>query len=695
MSDAKFKLHPDAPFPVGVEYYRGPIPKREVWDEDFARIRASGLQIVRSFSFWNWMEPAPGSYQLDDFDLMFDLAAKHGLYVWLDLTLATHGACPEWLLRECPDIRAVDRQGQPLATNATAATPQGAMIHCYDHPAWLEYGGNLLRHVIERYKDRPNLLVWGLWDGVSPISTGDGHLCYCQNSLARYKDWLRHRFSLAELNQRLLRRFQCWEDVEAPRANHNVVEMMLFRQFSQENLVGHLRWMVEEARSIDPNHELRAHAASTPRPWDEACAREVDSWGMSMPSNNLLTSDDPEKIAERAFSFDIARALGNKGRWWNEEIYAGMARGGVTWKKQSDPRELTTLLWMTLAQGAAGSMFWQYRPEYLSFESPGYNLMALDGQATGRFAAVVEAVGQIEAMKEHLPLECPRAEVGIVYHALSQELFGLNDETERFNADLRGVYRTLWSRGIGADVVTPAMDWSGYRLLFLPNVAMMDEQTRGRIERTLEDSPQTRLVAEGSFGLYSADGQSSYGPPEGFAARFGVRVADFSALTDFDIEQGRNMLETQYGRVGITTPCGYAVLEPQNATQAQAKLGDETLAVRSEDGRFTWYGLTLSAGFGDVGAAEIVLGLAGEAGVAPPLALEGEGVVPIVRRSRQGGWLVFAFNLQRTVAQVRWRPRWDSSRVHDLLAGAELALHEHSFALRIEPWSVAVVYCEK
>ena len=117
--------------------------------------------------------------------------------------------------------------------------------------------------------------------------------------------------------------------------------------------------------------------------------------------------------------------------------------------------------------------------------------------------------------------------------------------------------------------------------------------------------------------------------------------------------------------------------------------------MRSEDGRFTWFGLTLSAGFGDVGAAEIILGLAEEAGVAPIVALAGDGVVPVVRRSRQGGWLVFAFNLQRTVAQVCLRPRWDSSRAQNLLGGAELALHEHSFAVQIEPWSVAVVHCEE
>ena len=173
MSETSFKLHPEPPFPIGVEYYRAPTPKQEVWDEDFARIKAAGLRIVRSFSYWNWMEPRPGHYELDDFDRLFDLAEKHGLFVWLDITLATHGCCPDWLTREHPDICAEDRFCKPPDIHGHAAYPHGGMRHCYDHPAWRQYGGGLLRHVVQRYRDRPNLLLWGLWDGISPIGTTD------------------------------------------------------------------------------------------------------------------------------------------------------------------------------------------------------------------------------------------------------------------------------------------------------------------------------------------------------------------------------------------------------------------------------------------------------------------------------------------------------------------------------------------
>ena len=75
---------PGVPFPVGVEYYRPPTPKPEVWDEDFARLSAAGLRVVRSFPYWQWFEPSPGVYEMDDIDLLFDTAEKHGLYVWLE-----------------------------------------------------------------------------------------------------------------------------------------------------------------------------------------------------------------------------------------------------------------------------------------------------------------------------------------------------------------------------------------------------------------------------------------------------------------------------------------------------------------------------------------------------------------------------------------------------------------------------------
>ena len=114
-----------------------------------------------------------------------------------------------------------------------------------------------------------------------------------KTQITKYKEWLRERFTLDTLNTRFSRRYRRWEDVEPPRSDQNVVEMLLYREFHYENLADHLQWMVDEVEQIDPHHEVRSHGGWSPRPWDERCARIVDSWGMSMSSNNLLTSDDP------------------------------------------------------------------------------------------------------------------------------------------------------------------------------------------------------------------------------------------------------------------------------------------------------------------------------------------------------------------------------------------------------------------
>ncbi len=280
----------------------------------------------------------------------------------------------------------------------------------------------------------------------------------------------------------------------------------------------------------------------------------------------------------------------------------------------------------------------------------------------------------------------------MIYHPESQELFNYNEEGDRFVADVRGVYRTLWANGIPADVLSPNMDWSGYKLVIMPNAALMTEALQRRIETTLDDSPETRLVAEGSFGMYSADGQSSYAPPQGFAERFGVRVADFSGVTEFDIREGRNQLTTAYGDLSITSECGYAVLEPLGATSTVATLEGESVAVQTADARFTWFGLTTSAGFGDVGAPDVVLGLARDAGVTAPVEVTGDRVVPVVRRSKLGGRLLFVFNVERTAARCRLRPREIAVAAHDLITHTDLSVTDGAFDVEIEPWGRAVLH---
>ena len=171
-----------------------------------------------------------------------------------------------------------------------------------------------------------------------------------------------------------------------------------------------------------------------------------------------------------------------------------------------------------------------------------------------------------------------------------------------------------------------------------------------------------------------------------------MRVADFSMLDESDIAAGRSV-KTAFGASALRSPCGYAVLEAKGNTREIAHLGESCVGLQTADARFTWFGLTLSAGFGDVGDVDIVRGLTAEAGVQPPLSIAGDRVIPVVRHSRRDGRIIFLFNLEPQRARVHVTPTWTLAGATDLLTGSEIAVDgDGHMQLTLDPWSVAIVH---
>ena len=690
-TDKQLAADPDYPFPVGVEYYRAPVPPQQFWDGDFARIRAAGMRIVRSFTFWNWLEPQSGQFEFDDFDRFFDLAQNHDLKVWIDITIATHGTCPEWMLRMHPDMRVLWFDGQVQQDTAGDFAPQGVMVHNYDHPKWREYAERFIRALVGRYKDHPSLLIWGTCDGVNLSAAwagGGGYPPYNDYTIEKYLNWLKGRFTLDQLNERLLRRYRSWDDVQPPRSNSAPVDMSLYKQFHYENMADMLGWMADLIDRIDGQHEQRSHGARLPRPWDEMAGERVDGWGLSFPTSGILS--DPAGPANIYFGFDWSRAVGRRGRWWCEEIYAGPHGHGLlaASQKQSKPEELTTMLWLSLTAGAAGALFWQYRPEYMSFEAPGLNLTSFDGRPTARLEAVETAIREIDTLKEHLPLEIPPAEVAVGYSGPSHEILTYARVEGRFLDGLTGLYRTLWENSIPRNIVTPRMDWSQYKLVYLPNFAVLDATALKKLRLVLDRCPQTHVIAAGHFGSFSEKGHWSYRPPEGLDDVVPIRLVDFESLTSNDIRQGHNVLKTEYGEFAITNECEYAILDPQGNTKAIAWLNGEVVAVETPGRRLAWWGLPPERGL----EQHDLLQLIGSYGVQPPFSIKGDRVIAFRRLSRLGGSLIFLLNLGTKTAQSQIKPSWHVDHLIDLLSKKPVDRTDDGYSLDVPPRSVKVLY---
>ena len=686
-------VDPEKPFLIGIEYYRPPVPPRELWDADFARIKDAGFHIIRTFPYWNWIEPAPGRFEFDDLDLFMDLAQKHGLASWIDTTVATHGACPEWMTRRHPDMVVVRRDGSRQYPVAGNAAPQGYMIHNTDHPKWRQYTERFLKAIVGRYRDHPAMSIWGTWDGVNfagAWSGGEGYPPYKDYTIEKYRRWLKARYTLEELNERFLRRYRNWKDVDPPRRKTNMVEMSLYLRFHYENLADQLGWIAHTIDTLDGKHEQRSHGWFTPRRQDEVVSPYTDSWGLSMPSAGRLTGDDPYRVSHCCLGFQWARAIARNGRWWNEEIHAA-ARTFPGKGRNTIAEEDTIFLWLSLIEGAVGTLYWQYRPEYLSFEGPGINLAALDGTPTPRWDAVKEAIRRIRSLSPHLPLEIPRAKTAVAYSAPSHEIFWDADIEESFNSNIQGIYRSLWADNVPLEVVSPSIDWSGFQAVFLSCFARLDAAAISRIRECLTAGNGPTLVADGHFGTLCEKGHWSFSPPEGLGDLIDIRVEEFDRVTDKDILEGRNLLETKFGTLTVTHECDYLVLKPQGNAEVIATLGDRVIGVRS--GNFTWFGFTLTEGFGGAAPAELLRPLIGSLDISRPVSIEGDPVVVFRRTSAKGGNLVFILNLEQRTARARVSPVWGLTEALDAETGRKISVADGAFRVEVPFGDVSIIHC--
>jgi hypothetical protein len=274
------------------------------------------------------------------------------------------------------------------------------------------------------------------------------------------------------------------------------------------------------------------------------------------------------------------------------------------------------------------------------------------------------------------------------------DVFNLGGSVQWFKETLKGVYEALWPYSIPQEISTPSMDWAKYKVVCLPNFALLDEIAVKRLRQVLQMQEGPGLIIEGHFGSFGSKGHWSLSPPDGVDDLVDIEVADFDYINERDIELGKNLLATKYGDCRITRPCQYAILKPKNGAVAIARLGADVVAVQSMNGKVVWFGVPLAA-TSDKGAnAEVIRNLVKSMGITCPFSLKGDHVVAFRRMSRLGGSLVFVINLERKRARATITPLWRFNSVTDLLRDGRQVLRNGGFQVGLAFGEVGVFHCD-
>ena len=517
---------PTGPLLFGGDYNPEQWP-REVWVEDRALMRAAGVNLATVGVFsWALLEPAPGRYELDWLAEVVD--GLHAAGVGVDLATAT-ASPPPWLARLHPDSLPVDQEGR-------TRWPGARQAYCPSSPPWRERGLALAEQLATRFGSHPSLRLWHVGNEYGCHTSR----CWCDRCAERFRGWLRAKYEDVDGLNRAWgtafwsQRYGSYDEVLPPRltpdgAWANPTQQLDFRRFASDLLLESFVAERDLLHRLAPGVPVTTNFMVMTR-FDQLdywrWAREVD-----VVSNDYYPDvADPLTHIEAALCADTVRGLAG-GRPW---LLMETAPSAVNWQPRNiakAPGQLKRDAFQQVAHGADGFCVFQFRASRAGAEKYHSGLVPHAGTDTRLWREVLDLGRALTACSE-VSGSRVLSQVALVWDYESWwacELDSHPSTDVRYPDRARALYEALWRRGVSADVVPPDADLSGYRLVIVPTLYLVDDAAAASIRRYVEAGGH--LLVTYFSGIVDVDDHVRLGGyPGAFRDLLGVRVDEFRPL---------------------------------------------------------------------------------------------------------------------------------------------------------------------
>jgi len=496
----------------GTQYYRPPQPPGRHWDKDFELMKQTGLEVVRPWIYWRWMERQPGEISWDDTDRLFDLADANGVYIHPLLFLES---VPEWYIVRFPETQFVDHQRVSHYPLNRKSTQIGGMAVCGNHPLTKEWSGRFLRKLVDRYKDRDSLICWDVWNELQTKSAAG--VCACNHCIEDYRSHVQEQYqSVAALNDAWHTCYGSWQDVTPPNGDNDYAAWFAWRRWQACSLARQALWRRQIIREADPRQVIMIHMPTKLSIPGRGCG----DWDACVPSMDFAGNSSHIQLSQRDYALsdrlaarimltaddDMARQQSpNFG--WACEISSSAANYHAAPEIRID--DFVYWIWKPLSMGLRGAIMWQFRFESYGPESPNCGLIDLDGGDTERRRELETIIGidrkhdkLFSVSKPPVPelglLVCPEQHMASV--TLNAKIDGGRPLYQRC---VLGLYDIARQAGLPAALVQPGGIPKDLKLLLVPRSVA----SRPDLKEALSDflNGGGTAVIEGGFMCAEAD----------------------------------------------------------------------------------------------------------------------------------------------------------------------------------------------
>jgi beta-galactosidase len=501
-------------FCFGVCYYPEQWPE-SYWEDDARRMQDCGVNTVRLGEFgWALMEPREGHYDFGLFDRAIDTLGRHGIKTIFGTPTATP---PKWLTHKYPEVLHVFETGRP-------ANDQSRRHYCYNSPVYRRFSGKIAEALARHYRGNTNIIGWQIDNEIN----NENPECFSESCRTAFRAWLRQKYgTLDELNARWgtvvwSQTYSDWAQIDLPfptPAYHNPGLMLDFKRFISASATDYMNEQVEILRRYRPNDFLTHNGVFKNIDYYSLC-RSLDLYAF----DNYPTFDDSPRYQTGAM---LTLVRGFNGRMMIMEQLIGPA--GQTYLLRT-PRPGETRLWamQAVAHGADGMLHFRWRAALRGAEEYWYGVLDHDNVPRTRFADFQQEGREFQKIGPQVVGSKVISQIAAIKDFDAGWVFDHQFLTKEVN--VWGVYEALFQAAseqrYNIDFISPTADLSGYRLVFAPQMVLMDNELAGRLRRYVEQGG--RLVVSAHTAIKDRDNAFTAATiPIGLTNLFGVELDSF------------------------------------------------------------------------------------------------------------------------------------------------------------------------
>jgi len=605
-------------FCFGVCYYPEQWPE-SYWEDDARRMKECGVNTVRLGEFgWALMEPREGHYDFSLFDRAIETLGRHGIKTIFGTPTA---APPKWLTHKYPEVLDVFETGRP-------ADDQSRRQYCYNSPVYRRFSRNIVEALALHYRDNTNIIGWQIDNEMN----NENPECFSESCRAAFRTWLRKKYgTLDELNARWgtvfwSQIYSDWAQIDLPfptPAYHNPGLMLDFKRFISASATDYLNDQVEILRRHRPGDFLMHSGAF----------KNIDYYNFSRALDlhafgNYPTFEDSPRYPTGA---TLTLVRGFNGRMMIVEQLTGPA-GQTYLLRTPRPGEMRLWAMQAVAHGAEGMLHFRWRAARRGAEEYWYGVLDHDDIPRARFEEFKQEGLELQKIGPQIVGSRVVSEIAVIKDFEAEWVFDHQFLTKELNVG--AVYNALFQAASeqrhNIDFVGPATDLGGYKLVFAPQMALMDDELAGRLQRFVGQGGT--LVMSAHSAIKDRDNAFTAATiPIGLTNVFGVELDSFQTYQPPSLTN--NALRFDEGSA-LPVHVFAEVLRPTTARVIgrweRDYLKDSPAATEQQfgKGRAVYYGSLFNVD----AARYLIKRYAGEIGL-KPLLTDGPDQVEVTRRT--------------------------------------------------------------